>query len=278
MTNTSSADCLEAAIDFQAMGWSVIPFRNTGTKSPALASWKEFQQDRLSPEDLRILWRERPWLNVGAVTGAISNISVVDFDGKHAFELLTSRGYSIPKTRAHKSPHGWHLIYRYNPTLRTDTKLLVADCGCTKSCAIDIRGDAACIVLPPSVFNGNPYRMGCDLPIAEWPDPPVELCEKPKVRRKRSVSAVQPFNGTSPYARIKSAVSITDVAALLGVRLESTGNVERGLCPLHDERTPSFTVWPDQGSWWCFGCGRGSDVIDLLRESGRLREFLEVAR
>ena len=37
--------------------------------------------------------------------------------------------------------------------------------------------------------------------------------------------------------------------------------------PDHEDNTPSFTVWPPNatrnGSWWCFGCSRGSDVIDL---------------
>lgn len=36
-------------------------------------------------------------------------------------------------------------------------------------------------------------------------------------------------------------------------------------CPLpgHDERTPSFTVYPGDRGWWCFGCNRGGDVVNL---------------
>lgn len=39
------------------------------------------------------------------------------------------------------------------------------------------------------------------------------------------------------------------------------------LCPLpdHQERTPSFTVDPDKNVWWCFGCLRGGDVVELAR-------------
>jgi DNA primase len=39
------------------------------------------------------------------------------------------------------------------------------------------------------------------------------------------------------------------------------------LCPLpdHQERTPSFTVNPDKNVWWCFGCLRGGDVVELAR-------------
>lgn len=38
-----------------------------------------------------------------------------------------------------------------------------------------------------------------------------------------------------------------------------------GNCPLpdHEDRTPSFTVYPETNSWYCFGCCRGGDVIDL---------------
>src|SRR5690349_13872766 len=34
----------------------------------------------------------------------------------------------------------------------------------------------------------------------------------------------------------------------------------QGLCPFHDEDTPSFTVYVDGGGWYCFGCGRGGDA------------------
>src|SRR3712207_4238367 len=37
------------------------------------------------------------------------------------------------------------------------------------------------------------------------------------------------------------------------------------LLPDHDERTPSFTVYPETNSWYCYGCLRGGDVIELAR-------------
>lgn len=69
---------------------------------------------------------------------------------------------------------------------------------------------------------------------------------------------------------VKAAVSVIDEADLLcgpaGQRtgLRRVGERWVGLCPLpdHDEKTPSFTVFPDD-HWWCFGCNRGGDVLDL---------------
>lgn len=44
------------------------------------------------------------------------------------------------------------------------------------------------------------------------------------------------------------------------------GGARKGLCPFHDEKTPSFNVRPSQGYYHCFGCGAGGDVITFLRE------------
>ena len=49
------------------------------------------------------------------------------------------------------------------------------------------------------------------------------------------------------------------------VALKSAGvGSLKGLCPFHDERSPSFTVRPSVGRWHCFGCGEGGDVIEFV--------------
>ena len=48
-----------------------------------------------------------------------------------------------------------------------------------------------------------------------------------------------------------------------GIELRQRGRSLWGLCPFHDDRTPSFTVDPEKQRFKCFGCGAGGDVIDF---------------
>ncbi len=58
----------------------------------------------------------------------------------------------------------------------------------------------------------------------------------------------------------------TDLLDVVGryVRLKKQGANWLGLCPFHGEKTPSFSVRPDQGFYKCFGCGEGGNVFDFL--------------
>ncbi len=75
-----------------------------------------------------------------------------------------------------------------------------------------------------------------------------------------------------------------DPVAYIGrtVRLQKAGRNFRGLCPFHTEKTPSFYVFPDRGTWRCFGaCGEGGDLFSFVmkRDSCSFREALaELAR
>jgi DNA primase len=50
------------------------------------------------------------------------------------------------------------------------------------------------------------------------------------------------------------------------VRLRKAGGTYKGLCPFHQERTPSFTVTPARGTYKCFGCGEGGDAISFVEK------------
>lgn len=50
------------------------------------------------------------------------------------------------------------------------------------------------------------------------------------------------------------------------VSLKRRGKNLVGLCPFHNEKTPSFTVYPENGSFYCYGCGVGGDVFSFIRQ------------
>ena len=61
---------------------------------------------------------------------------------------------------------------------------------------------------------------------------------------------------------VREAVDIVEIASD-HTRLRRAGTRWSGLCPLHKEKTPSFSVDQDQGLYYCFGCGQGGDAIKL---------------
>ncbi len=60
----------------------------------------------------------------------------------------------------------------------------------------------------------------------------------------------------------------SDIESLIGgyISLKRAGNNLKGLCPFHNEKTPSFTVYPADNSFYCFGCGVGGNAITFIRQ------------
>lgn len=67
-----------------------------------------------------------------------------------------------------------------------------------------------------------------------------------------------------------------DALAVVGdhTQLKRSGKSWKGLCPFHNEKTPSFHVMPDESRWYCYGCSEGGDLIDFLRRIDGL-DFVE---
>lgn len=71
----------------------------------------------------------------------------------------------------------------------------------------------------------------------------------------------------------------TDIVAMVSTHasLKKSGRYYKGLCPFHQEKTPSFHVDPERGLFHCFGCGAGGDVFDFAMRSANLT-FMEAAQ
>ena len=82
--------------------------------------------------------------------------------------------------------------------------------------------------------------------------------------------------GRIPQAFINSLIERADIVSVIGTRVElkRAGKSLKGLCPFHDEKTPSFNVDPDKQLYHCFGCGVGGTALTFLREYERL-DFVE---
>jgi len=65
-------------------------------------------------------------------------------------------------------------------------------------------------------------------------------------------------------AAIRTAHPIAATVASAGVELRPAGRRLTGVCPFHRDRDPSFVVYPETASWFCYGCHAGGDVIDFV--------------
>lgn len=75
-----------------------------------------------------------------------------------------------------------------------------------------------------------------------------------------------------PEALVREILDKTDIVAVVGerVRLTKKGGRWIGLCPFHNEKTPSFHVDQDKGLYYCFGCQKGGSVVQFLMELEKL--------
>ena len=76
--------------------------------------------------------------------------------------------------------------------------------------------------------------------------------------------------------QIRMAVNIVDVVGRY-VALKKRGRNYVGLCPFHQEKTPSFSVNPEKQIFHCFGCGAGGNVFRFLMDHEKLG-FVEAVR
>lgn len=77
---------------------------------------------------------------------------------------------------------------------------------------------------------------------------------------------------------IKARIDIVDLVSRY-VPLKRAGRSYKACCPFHEERTPSFVVTPDRGSWYCFGaCGEGGDIFSFVmkKENVDFRDALQI--
>jgi DNA primase len=75
--------------------------------------------------------------------------------------------------------------------------------------------------------------------------------------------------GRDSVARVREAADLVEVVGEY-VRLKKRGRTWEGLCPFHEEKTPSFSVDAEKGLYYCFGCHQGGDVFKFVMQQDNL--------
>ena len=70
--------------------------------------------------------------------------------------------------------------------------------------------------------------------------------------------------GRIDIEQVKTATDIVEVIECY-TKLRKAGRNFVGCCPIHVEKHPSLTIYPDEQRWWCYGCNQGGDVIDFVK-------------
>jgi len=222
--------------------------------------------------------KKTAWTGVSIVTGPLSNgVMAIDFDGPAAWKkYLELSDNQTPLFTNHWTsgkvghfqillsvpPEKWEGLKPQKIELENGNKL-------------ELRWNQ-CSTLPPSIHpdTAKPYfwESQADTPIAECPDfildlmrgaSAIELPQKPK-----------PENSISTDASEKSLVDILeseilprlDAEEFYGnyLELKTSGKNLVGLCPFHDEKSPSFTISPDTKLFKCFGCSVGGGPVQFI--------------
>ena len=168
---------------YQELGWTTFPLISRGKRPLKGSSWQSLQTEK--PEsDLLDSWKrkiEREDLNVGLVTGKLSNLFVVDFDYQHGGDTtlgkLISDGHLNVDMPNVKTPHGIHFYFRFPEEELRNTA--------GRAPGLDTRGEGGYVVTAPSKLDDGEYlwlsEIDSSIALPEVPEGLLELLRQPAV-------------------------------------------------------------------------------------------------
>lgn len=252
---------IDTALNWLSMNIVPIPCK-PGTKIPTIA-WKQYQSTM--PAEIKVLkWFRNP-CNMAVVTGGMQNLTVLDFDSiplywkwrKLNSELATTYTVSTPRP-------GKHVYFFLNEQCGTKIKLIDG---------VDIKGNRGIVIVPPSIIK-RPYSIAVDATIKKYKslddiihgiEPDKKEVYEPVYKIEKKVSNTE----SDRIVYIKNNLSILELARRY-IQLYNTDGVGRwwmGICPVHNDKNPSFRVDALYNKCGCFSqhCEMhdGGDVIDL---------------
>ena len=133
---------LPTALTYLSRGWSVIP---VGIDKRPLVSWKEFQTRLASPEELVSWWTQNPEAQIGIVTGAISNLTVIDVESDGDFNLVKDITYEIET-----GGKGRHYYFKYEKEFKNAVRIFPS---------VDVRSEGGYVVAAGSETSKGAYTV-----------------------------------------------------------------------------------------------------------------------
>jgi DNA primase (bacterial type) len=232
---------IEQAFYWLGQGRALVPLQ-PGTKR-IVAGYGAYSKHVVSEAGARF-WFSQRRCNLGLVCGG--GLVVVDIDNVVDYNRVAS---GLPATYTERTPRGYHLFF-------------AGDSGSGMVQGVEVLGTGSVVTVTPSEVGGMPYRVLSDMPIARMPPCLSLLSGESSVSqppRELSKGSVR----DDLISRIKAAFSLLDVVPS-STRLSSRdGRWYHGLCPFHDDTSPSFWVDVERGVWGCYACRDRGDVINL---------------
>lgn len=166
----------ELAAEYVDSGWSILPVR-PDEKRPYMTNWLQYTKTRASKAMVEGWFNNLSGAGVGAVTGRISNMVVLDVERTCPFPIEELLKKYPTQMIAKSGGGGWHLFYLY-PTnqARVANRVRIFE-------GADLRADGGFIVLPPTLHqSGNRYEWVKRGPLGAFPLALLELQAQPKIR------------------------------------------------------------------------------------------------
>jgi len=258
--------CFQRACWWLAQGVHILPLK---PRSKHLQPGYGPRQAHISDPALARKWFLNTDANLGVLLGGGAGLAVADWDNLPSYQLWRASLGAAVVTLIEQSPRGYHLFF-FAPGLPSATG---------SGCEFKTRG--ACAVFPSMHPSGQFYRLAHPAPIAPLdPDSARQLFPFLSGTRVYK-SSTAPQISSPPLAqgglieRIKAARSIRDEVLAAGVALRpAASNTLVGLCPFHDDHSPSLWLNPVSGLW---GCNRpdcpAAGVHDVINFRALLRDI-----
>ena len=247
---------LEAALQYARDGRLVFPVHavrddlcscrdsdcNSPGKHPRTANG--LKDGTTDEAQIKAWWSRWPDANIAVVTGEVSGLSVIDFDGDEGkdsfFNHLLGK---LPASRVHSTPNGRHLLFQYNPDLKQTAGALPG---------VDVRNDGGYVLVPPSQNGGRAYEVFRDRALAELAVVPDALRAGPS------------RNGASPPAIISSDNWVTGYLRT-GAPLHERNNVATRLIGYYHGKGIPSDIIETQMMDFARRCDPPMDISELRR-------------